>query len=320
LGAFLGRAARPKIRAFRSNLFCGFAAKKDFRCNPLRTGEQRFCFAKSRPAPCPRASRGLYTRRQNPYAVFMPQTRTDLAQTLIRISRRLAGECENLRFPAAAAVYNPLVYAVKPYELYLRLYGGSPKKVIFLGMNPGPWGMAQTGVPFGEVDAVCGWLGIEAAVRKPEQEHPKRPVSGFACAKSEVSGRRLWGFFRERFETPRAFFRDHFVANYCPLVFMTESGANLTPDKLPGEEAAALFDICGRALADTIRALRPEWVIGVGGFAEKRARAAAALLAGEDSITFRTARILHPSPANPAANAGWGEKAAKTLRSLGVWK
>jgi single-strand selective monofunctional uracil DNA glycosylase len=247
----------------------------------------------------------------------MPKTQDDPAQALVDISRRLARECGHLDFAAAAAVYNPLVYARNPHEMYLRRYGGPPKKVIFLGMNPGPWGMAQTGVPFGEIAAVRGWLGIEAAVGKPRPEHPARPVSGFACAKSEVSGRRLWGFFRERFGTPKAFFQDHFVANYCPLVFMTQSGANLTPDKLPGEEAAALFRVCDRALADTIRELRPAWVIGVGGFARKRAEAAAALLGGE--AAFRVAQVLHPSPANPRANAGWGQEAGKTLRGLGVW-
>jgi single-strand selective monofunctional uracil DNA glycosylase len=249
----------------------------------------------------------------------MRQTQPDLTKTLIRISRRLAEECGRLRFPKAAAVYNPLVYAQKPCEMYLRLYGCPPKRIIFVGMNPGPWGMAQTGVPFGEIAAVRGWLGIEAAVAKPEHEHPKRPINGFACTKSEVSGRRLWGFFRERFATPEEFFREHFVANYCPLVFMTESGANLTPDKLPAEQAGPLFRICDRTLAGLIRALRPEWVIGVGGFAQKRIDAVA-LQGGEDAITFRTARIPHPSPANPRANAGWGKETARILQDLGVWE
>ena len=36
------------------------------------------------------------------------------------------------------------------------------KRVVFLGMNPGPFGMAQVGVPFGEVAAVRDWLRIDA--------------------------------------------------------------------------------------------------------------------------------------------------------------
>jgi len=249
---------------------------------------------------------------------------------LQRISSGLAESCNALRFGTeAAAVYNPLQYASRPHNRYLELAGAAPKKVIFLGMNPGPWGMAQTGVPFGEVAAVRDWLGIEEDVGKPEREHPRRPVEGFACARSEVSGRRLWGLFRDRFGTPAEFFREHFVANYCPLVFMGPSGANITPDKLPVEEAAPLFKICDRALAELIKLLEPCWVIGVGGFAKKRIDKVRAEFFGggnprvsgpsHSSAAFSTAQILHPSPASPRANAGWDREVIKTLVELGIW-
>jgi single-strand selective monofunctional uracil DNA glycosylase len=238
---------------------------------------------------------------------------------LQKISSVLASGCDILRFgPKVHTVYNPLVYAACPHNLYLKLAGYATKKVIFLGMNPGPWGMTQTGVPFGEIAAVRDWLGIEAAVNKPEREHPKRPVEGFACTRSEVSGRRLWGLFRERFGTPENFFREHFVANYCPLVFMDQGGANITPDKLSRDEAGPLYEICDRALADTINLLKPEWVIGIGGFAKKRIDRA--LNAGLRDGQFAAAQILHPSPASPRANAGWGRETTKTLRELGVWQ
>jgi single-strand selective monofunctional uracil DNA glycosylase len=236
----------------------------------------------------------------------------DSVSELQKISATLGAECSALRFgPKVHTVYNPLVYAARPHNRYLELAGAAPKKVIFLGMNPGPWGMAQTGVPFGEVAAVRDWLGIEEAVGKPENEHPKRPIEGFACARSEVSGRRLWGLFRERFVTPANFFRDHFVVNYCPLVFMEAGGANITPDKLPACEAAPLFALCDVALAATIELLKPEWVIGVGAFAKKCIDA--------QSGRFSAAQILHPSPASPRANAGWDREVTRTLEELGVW-
>jgi len=234
-----------------------------------------------------------------------------------KISSVLAAECSALSFGSKVhAVYNPLVYASRPYNMYLELAGSSPKKIIFLGMNPGPWGMAQTGVPFGEVAAVRDWLGIQAAVSKPEREHQKRPIDGFGCKRSEVSGRRLWGLFRERFGSPENFFREHFVANYCPLVFMDFSGANVTPDKLSAEESAPLFEICDRALAKTIELLEPEWVIGIGGFAEKRIHS----VKEQIKHKFYIAKILHPSPANPRANTGWQGEVIKSLTDLGVWE
>ena len=177
-------------------------------------------------------------------------------------------------------------------------------------MNPGPFGMAQTGVPFGEVTLVRDWLGIEAPVGRPRREHPRRPVAGFACTRSEVSGRRLWGWARERFETPQRFFERFFVVNYCPLAFMEESGRNITPDKLPRAERERLFAVCDRALARTVKALRPGVVVGIGKFAADRAAAALQ----RSGVAIGTAP--HPSPASPAANRGWAAQMERALRDL----
>jgi single-strand selective monofunctional uracil DNA glycosylase len=174
-------------------------------------------------------------------------------------------------------------------------------------MNPGPYGMVQTGVPFGTVGRVRGWLGIEAPVGQPAVEHPKRPVSGFECAREEVSGERFWGWAEERFGTPACFFERFFVANYCPLVFMEASGRNRTPDKLPATERRSLFDACDEALEKLVDVLEPRAVIGVGKFAEDRARAT---LGGRD---VDIARVLHPSPASPVANRGWAAQAEAQL-------
>ena len=197
---------------------------------------------------------------------------TPITEALIAAARRLRAETSRLRFRAPVThVYNPLVYAWAPHEAYLRKFGAARKRVVFLGMNPGPFGMAQTGVPFGEVAAVRDWLKIECPVGKPEREHPRRPVVGFACARSEVSGRRLWGLFAERFRTPEQFFAGHIVMNYCPLAFLESGGRNRTPDKLPPSEKAALFAACDRHLREIVAVLQPEWLVGVGDFAARRA-------------------------------------------------
>lgn len=238
-----------------------------------------------------------------------------MSEPLIAASRRLADRLRPLSFTKASHTYLPLDYAREPHELYLRRFGTGRKRVVFLGMNPGPFGMAQTGVPFGEVAAVRDWMGISTPVGKPDPEHPKRPVQGFECPKSEVSGRRLWGLFAERFGTADTFFKDHFVLNYCPLVWMSETGANLTPDKLPGTEMAAVEEACLEHLAESIRELNPEWLIGVGAYAEDRLKAAAS----RTGSTAKLGRVLHPSPASPAANRGWAEAATKQLVAQGVW-
>ncbi len=232
---------------------------------------------------------------------------------LVSTSRRLAAEVDRLRFAAPVThVYNPLGYAWAPHEAYLRRWGAGQKSVLLLGMNPGPFGMAQTGVPFGDVSMVRDFLGIEAPVGRPKKENAARPVTGFACTRSEVSGTRLWGWAKQRFGSPEAFFRRFFVVNYCPLVFMEESGRNRTPDKLAPAERQAVHAACDAALREVVAVLRPSHVIGVGAFAQTRAREA---LAATD-VTIGS--ILHPSPASPAANRDWPGTIEKQLIALGI--
>jgi single-strand selective monofunctional uracil DNA glycosylase len=232
---------------------------------------------------------------------------------LISISRDLARQVSRLRFAAPVRhVYLPLDYAAAPHEAYLRRYGQPPRRVVLLGMNPGPFGMVQTGVPFGDVTMVRDWLGLESPVGKPDRMHPKRPVLGFGCPRSEVSGTRLWGWARDRFATPARFFATFFVANYCPLAFLEASGRNLTPDKLAAVEQAPLFAACDEALRRLVEVMQPTHVVGVGHFAFKRAQMA---LSGFDVVV---GTILHPSPASPLANQGWAAAASRQLAALGI--
>nr|XP_046239984.1 single-strand-selective monofunctional uracil-DNA glycosylase 1 isoform X2 [Scatophagus argus] len=181
-------------------------------------------------------------------------------------------------------------------------------------MNPGPFGMAQTGVPFGEVKSVVDWLKITGQVGHPPDEHPKRRITGLACTQSEVSGARFWGFFRKLCVDPTLFFQHCFVHNLCPLIFMSASGKNLTPPELPLAERESLLAFCDTALCQAVEALGVSMVIGVGRVAEQRARRA--LLAA--GVNVRVEGIMHPSPRNPRANKGWEDEAKTKLEKLGV--
>lgn len=234
---------------------------------------------------------------------------------LITAAQELRESLRGLTFDAPVThTYQPLDYAWQTHCDYLERYGCGKKRVLFLGMNPGPFGMAQTGVPFGEIPAVRDWMHISGPVGQPQPAHPKRPIEGFACAKSEVSGRRLWGLFAEQFPNADDFFRDHFVANYCPLVWMTHSGANVTPDKIPAAQIRPVEEACLAHLRKVIAILDPQFLIGVGAYAEQRLRDAAPTFSG----TF--GKILHPSPASPAANRDWAGTAMQQLVAQGVWE
>ena len=238
-----------------------------------------------------------------------------MSDSLIDSAKRLRDAVSKLRFaPPVSHVYNPLDYAWAAHEAYLSQYAGAGKRVLFLGMNPGPFGMAQTGVPFGEISAVRGWLGIEEKFGKPAIEHPKRPVLGFDCPRCEVSGQRLWGLFAKSFGSAKNFSREHLVMNYCPLVFIESTGRNRTPDKLLVSERTALFKACDEHLREAVRIVKPEWLVGIGDFAAKRA----AQVFPEGSV--KLGRILHPSPASPAANRDWAGMVTRQLQEMGVWK
>lgn len=231
---------------------------------------------------------------------------------LIDAADTLRRQLRSFTFPAPAAyTYNPLEYAWESHCTYLERFGSGRKKAVFLGMNPGPWGMTQTGVPFGEISSVRDWMGISGPVGKPQLEHPKRQVVGFECQKSEVSGRRLWGLFQSLFGEADVFFKDHFVANFCPLVWMKETGANIVPDNLPRASMKPVEALCRAHLQKVITALQPDYLIGIGVFAEKQLQSVA-----QDH--HRVGKILHPSPASPHANRDFAGTATRQLSELGL--
>ena len=234
---------------------------------------------------------------------------------LVAAARTLCAAVDSQQFSAPVThTLNPLDYAWAPHEQYLRKFGNGKKRVVFLGMNPGPFGMVQVGVPFGEVNAVRDWMKIDALVVQPKTPNPSRPVEGFACTRSEISGQRLWALFAQRFPNADDFFADHFVLNYCPLAFF-DKARNVTPDKLTKAESSPLYAACDAHLRACVDALSPDWVVGVGKFAETQARAAL----GSANANLNIGTVLHPSPASPMANRGWAPQAAAQLAALGIW-
>jgi single-strand selective monofunctional uracil DNA glycosylase len=225
---------------------------------------------------------------------------------LIDIASRLGRNAGELQWRTPSHVYNPLAYAWDAQREYLERYGGKRGRVLLLGMNPGPWGMAQTGVPFGDIGAVRDWFQLEFELTGPlPEQHPKYPILGMACHRRERSGERIWGWARQRFGAPGRFFEHFFVWNYCPLLFLGDN-RNLTPERLKKAEKDALVRVCDRALEQVAGALEPAAVASIGRYAQGRAQA----LFGESRPI---AYLPHPSPANPTANRRWPEMAEDAL-------
>ncbi|WP_320127968.1 uracil-DNA glycosylase family protein [uncultured Sphaerochaeta sp.] len=241
----------------------------------------------------------------------------DFAEKVRNRTLLLRSQVESLRFSQDYIVYDPLDYAWELHEQYILRYQGHPVEAIFLGMNPGPFGMAQTGIPFGEINAVRSFLKIEGNVGKPSFEHPKRPILGMDIQRSEISGKRLWSLFSDHYGSAERCFSQIAVLNYCPLVFMDRgpTGKNITPDKLPKIERFALETICDSYLFDLVAILEPTYLIGIGNYAKAKLEK----IAESQKRGFSINSILHPSPGNPMANKGWAEKTESRLIDIGLW-
>lgn len=233
--------------------------------------------------------------------------------SVVAAAAKLRDACDSLDVPVAH-VYNPLAYAWEPHARYAEAFGSAKKRAVFVGMNPGPWGMGQTGVPFGDVQWVRDWMGVTGAVTQPAKRHPKRPVTGFACTRREPSGNRLYGWAAERYQTAERFFSAFYIVNYCPLLFFDSEGKNLTPPQIGARAMQAVDQACDAHLGAVLQALQPLFVIGVGQYAEERAKAVVA----QRGLAMKVGRVLHPSPASPIANRGWAVQAEAQLVEMGV--
>merc|ERR1711936_687488 len=98
-----------------------------------------------------------------------------VVQRFWNIESALAEELFHLKYENSKVKYilNPLDYALDPHINFLKKCLSGPRRVMFVGLNPGPWGMCQTGIPFGDVDQCKHFLNVTGHVLKPENTPSK---------------------------------------------------------------------------------------------------------------------------------------------------
>lgn len=218
----------------------------------------------------------------------------DEATGIIKLSAAMAEELGRAHFSFSGTVCDPLVYAWDNYEAFIRLSARAGQKVLFLGMNPGPYGMMQTGVPFGDVMMVRDYLGISGDIDMPAAQPENKPIVGMKTTKREASGMKFWGMAAS-YGDPESFFSAAAVLTYCPLVFI-DGKRNVTPSELPRSDRRTIDSICQGYLERMMDILRPRKAIALGHYAEERLRKAGI----DDPVYFP-----HPSPRNPSSSAFW---------------
>ena len=220
------------------------------------------------------------------------------------VASRLSEACNRgkkriLKHKSVAHVTNPLDYAWEFHEQFIDKWSEFGATTLLLGMNPGPYGMAQTGVPFGATAMARNILQIEERdVQTPLGAHPKRPIEGLSMERQEVSGTRFWSMLSDHYGSTEAIFSNIFVVNHCPLLILGETGRNVTPVDLPKSTIEPVLRACDRHLKSVVDIMGIETVIGVGNYAKKRAQS---VLNG-----VHIDAMWHPSPASPLANRNGG--------------
>lgn len=177
-------------------------------------------------------------------------------------------------------------------------------------MNPGPFGMCQTGVPFGDPKCVKEFLQIEGVVNKPEIECPFREILGFNSSRREQSGERLWRFFQSICHTPEFFFKNAFLFNFCPIALMKGNGCNVTPGEIKDIKVRKSLEVlCEDWYLKVIRLLQPEYLIAIGRYIHKKTKD---VFKANHIDNIKILYMPHPSP-RAVNNTNWHEKAQTFL-------
>lgn len=287
------------------------------KCGPARKSDPAACKMKRLAGKaCATSKSGLPQTETNPVAAIA----RNLSNRLIALHKSVGGRPTK----PIAGVLNSHQYAFCPFGEYCNMFApaGQQPLALFVGMNPGPYGTAQNGIPFGCSSFVNNWMGItqgtagSAAVKGTELKEGIDghgfeycpAVLGLRCKKEEVSGKRLWGWAQSVVGGGKAeaFFRHAFVYTYCPLAFFA-GGANVPLADLPVAERRTIEEHCDQALLALVLEMKPVYVIGVGNYAYSKAEKAVTKAAVESCSphSMVALKVAHPSPASPGAAAFW---------------
>jgi single-strand selective monofunctional uracil DNA glycosylase len=243
-----------------------------------------------------------------------------------RAARRFEPMARQLARATGWLVLNPGRYGERWHARFRRAYPMSPRPLLVFGLNPGPYGMAQTGVPFTDLkrleSALPGlWKDLVASgepVTRPGLAPPS--LARHLTRTFESSSVRVYRFLERAYGRPELALREVVFVNPCPLLFIDpETGANRTPADLPralrARKAAELvhaFEELRRAtVLEAVAELEPRGAILLGrDVAAAVGEALRAALGARSVVEWE-----HPARAVPET---WSRGLADELRKRGL--
>jgi len=185
----------------------------------------------------------------------------------------------NLKKYPDIVVINPLEYLWLQYGYYTSCYHNQYPRAMIIGMNPGPKGMSQTGIPFGSPNIIPSILPNKSLFNEIRDNEgspvssPHRRITGPSNTTVEVSGNRLWSALIKRYGDFKSITSEIFVDNICPLLFLCgkNGSKNLTPDKLtPSPAKIILIRLCTERLQKIYQCLgEPSNIVALGRWSHK---------------------------------------------------
>ncbi|KAI8124664.1 hypothetical protein FF38_10666 [Lucilia cuprina] len=239
---------------------------------------------------------------------------SELWRQFYKLETQLNEKLRNITTPLEISyIYNPVEYAADLHQAYLKKYLKGGKKVLFIGLNPGPNGMGQTGIPFGNITTVRDKMGLNGTVNQPPNIHPKRPVNGLATTIEEPSGKRLWTKFQELSDgSLDIFFEQCFVYNFCPLLFYNSKGDYISPQKLKAPYNRQISNACLHTIEQILELIQPEVIVAIGRYAYDNLKAV------KYCIEKRLLYLRHPSPR--ACTKNWSKIADEFFKNENLLK
>jgi len=258
-----------------------------------------------------------------------------VADQILAASDRLSERLAALPPVGDLVALDPTRYCRSAWAAYLQM-AARLGCVLVVGMNPGPHGMAQTGVPFTDP-----WIVDELDLQAPRADVPPADIPavgswrhrshrarGVLGSKREESAKRLWPLLREICapyaavgpsadkiaEATRRVCNEVLLVNALPICWLDPAGKNVSAEQVekraPAQVREGLRDLVNEWLQAVADILRPAAVIGVGRWARE-------FVTDLDvdhfvEIPFRDG-IKHPSP-SAGSEAAWRAEAEPILR------
>ncbi len=248
-----------------------------------------------------------------------------------RSARRWEDLAPALRRATGWRIWNPGLYGETWHARFRRLYRPGQHPLVVFGLNPGPYGMAQTGIPFTDIRRLVSALPDLAAELRGRGERVEPPglappgLRPYLSRSFESSAVRVYRFLKKGWGGAERGWTEVVVANPCTLLFIDPAeGKNRTPADLARaarlrgsgrDQVRELVESFGRirirCAVESIEALSPRGAILLGKDVQAALGPALRRILGE-------ARVIpweHPARAVPES---WASGLLSALRRRGL--